>query len=142
MEFDQILRKVYALYLADGSPRVPLVEQHLGPLEPDALTVDDRRNVQEYYRQLTEEHATELQALFRRLCDDMRELSFERASGLIDALRFLQNVIAIALWKYGLAISRDLESFTRGFDRLDVVSERRRLYEQSQKVAPLLDTAI
>jgi hypothetical protein len=135
-DFNLTLRKIYALYLADGWTRVPVIEQRLDIIRPDDLSIDDRRNARDYYYRLVSNYSTELHALFHCLLDDMRSLSFRHASGLVDALMFMQNIFATALWRYELVIGEELETFTRCFDRLDVTSERRRLYDEAQKRTP------
>lgn len=132
MEPNQILRKVYALYLADGGTRVPVMEQYLDIVIPDVPSVDDHRNASDFYRQLVESQPKALDEAFRRLLSDMHGLPYEHSAGLLDALRFLQNILAIALWKYQLPVSEELERFARAFDRLDVAHVRRRLYEEAQ----------
>ena len=55
------------------------------------------------------------------------------AENELRVLAYLQNLVAVALWKHRMAPSETLEGFARQFDRLDVESETRRLYEIAVK---------
>ena len=129
---NQILRKLYGIYAADGWARIPTVERYLGITAPDSLSVDDRRNERDLYQELVMAHPEALSDAFHKMLGGMTGLSYEESNGLLDGLRFLQNIIALALWKHELPVSDTLEAFARKFDRLDVPHVRRRLYEQAQ----------
>lgn len=64
--------------------------------------------------------------------------SFEEADEkYIPAIIFFHDVLAAAMWKFHMDISADFEQFVREYDRLDVKTERIRLYEalKSKNVA-------
>ena len=131
-ELNQLFRRVYALYLADGWARVPVIEQYLDIGTPDVCSIDDWRSVHDLYRDLAEREPKVLDEVFRHLIGKMRGLPYEHCGGLLDALSFLHHVIGTALWKYSLPVSNELECFAREFDRLDVSRVRRLLYEKAQ----------
>gem|GEM_PF-2344291 len=62
----------------------------------------------------------------------MRGTSYEDAADILEALAFIQEVTAIALWRFDCPMSRVLKEFARDFDRLDVPEERYRLYQSAQ----------
>lgn len=133
MEFKALLRKIYALHLSVGRERVAAVEQFLDVEVPDALSVDDHRNLPDFYRELAEQHLEALSGAIHAMLAEMRRRPYECCDELLDALQFLQHVVASALWRYYLPVTSELEAFAREYDRLDVPSERRRLYGAAQR---------
>jgi hypothetical protein len=128
----QLLAKIYALFIDRGRTRMPVFEQHLDMLTPPPISVDDRRNEPAMFRELAENHPDVLNELFQELLRDLRSVSYERSTGILDALAFVQSVGASALWKHHCRVGDPLETFVRQFDRLDVPAERLRLYRFAQ----------
>lgn len=86
---------------------------------------DDRRNESVYYREL---FSDECIGFVAELFDTTQS---KVANGELESLRtleFMQGVFARAIWSYGHALPSRLDGFTREFDRLDVESERARLF--------------
>lgn len=52
---------------------------------------------------------------------------------LFNEIEFLQQVVSTALWKYGIQIKPELESFLREFDRIDDEIERLRIISEFNK---------
>lgn len=125
----ELLAKAYALHVDRGGTRVPVVEQHFDMHNPTSISVDDRRNEHEIYQALMQNDGKAVKQLFNALLTDMRSVSYEHASGIMDALDFLQHVLTTAMWKHHVPVDQRLERFAREFDRLDVPAERRRLYD-------------
>ena len=68
----------------------------------------------------------------RCLSPSTREKYANHKSDALKGLSALQEIIATALWRHGCAVGKRLESFARDFDRLDVPTERERLYALAQ----------
>lgn len=64
----------------------------------------------------------------------MRDRAFENSADLLNALEFLQHVLATAMWKYHLTVDSKLQQFTHEFDRLDVSTEKERLHALAQRI--------
>jgi len=91
-----------------------------------------RRNVADAYGALCKGGCDALLTLFDKLLHAMRNVGYSECGDILDALEFVQLIGATALWKYHVSVGETLEKFVREFDRLDVPSERRRLYEFAQ----------
>ena len=63
---------------------------------------------------------------------EMRGARFGESGDFLNAAVFLQDLVATAMWRYHCNVGADLERFTREFDRLDIESERRRLFDAAQ----------
>ena len=126
----EALAIIYRVDVARGSARVPVLEEILGFEAGPAPSEDDLRNQKSYFERLFSGECREfVDGLYR---DAMSRMSGERYDEAEDELRvlvYLQHLVAVALWKHDLEPSEALERFTRQFDRLDVESERRRLYD-------------
>lgn len=70
--------------------------------------------------------------LLEKLMIEMEGLRFEESETVLDGLEFVQSVGATALWKFNCNLDAELKSFVRGFDRLDAIEERIRLYSFAQ----------
>jgi hypothetical protein len=129
----EILFRIYQLSLECGEAKSSVLEKIL-ECSDSALTVDDWRNEPELYARLFgNECRSMVETLLMDLMRDTKERTFKEANDHIQALSFLQTVIAKALWKYRQEVGLSLEEFAREFDRLDVEHERMRLYECAQR---------
>lgn len=121
---------LYQLHLDQGFPRIALIEAEVAGDMRVAITDDDRRNAEIYYRQLfSEDCRSFIESTYASVMKKMSESSYSEAADPLLALAFLQEIVATALWKYGLDAGKELTKFAREFDRLDVETERMRLYE-------------
>ena len=71
-------------------------------------------------------------SLLKKLMGELKGLRFEESENILDGLEFVQRVSATALWKFNCNLDFELMNFVRGFDRLDTVEERERLYSLAQ----------
>ena len=85
-----------------------------------------------YSALFTGECRLDMETLYLRLLREMRNIPYEQCEDLLEALAFLQQVVATAIWKYHHDVGKHMEAFARDFDRLDVESERMRLYEYAK----------
>jgi hypothetical protein len=132
--FNEILLRVYRLFLDKSGHKINWIEQYLGFDDGVALSLDDKRNEQSVYASLfSEEGRLELEQLYLTLISEMKGVPYEHCSGILEALMFLQEISAVALWKYHQNVGEKMELFVRDFDRLDVPSERVRLYKIAQE---------
>src|ERR1043165_3132848 len=132
IEFYAALSRIYALYLKRGGEPISRVEHFRWAQEPIDVSGDLARNEGDYYRALAGNGFDALRRVYEETLNDMRGQSFEDCGEALRALDFVQFVAATALWKHHLAVGEPLEAFAKSFDRLDVPSERSRLYELAQ----------
>ena len=131
--FSQILLLVYRLFLDGGRRKINWIEQRLGFDGNIALSLDDKRNEPSAYESIfSQEHRPNVEQLYRELLGEMKGVPYQQCDDILDALVFLQEISAIALWKYHQSLGAAMEAFVRDFDRLDVPDERIRLYESVQ----------
>jgi hypothetical protein len=121
-------RKIYGLAVHRNGSRVPVMETYLGLDAPGHVSADDLRNEPALYRELAQDAHSILEDCLQWLLRELRDLRYEEAEGVLDGIAFLQAVSGDVLWRYNAPLSVALEGFVREFDRLDVDSERRRLY--------------
>lgn len=133
--FNQILLLVYRLFLSEGrGKRINWIEQYLGFNGSVGLSADDRRNEPSAYEAIfSEEHRAKLEQLQLKLLNEMNGVPYQQCGDVLEALAFIQEISATALWKYHQSVGAMTEEFVRDFDRLDVSDERVRLYESAQK---------
>jgi hypothetical protein len=128
------LLDIYRAFYERGRVRICTVERWValeGDLRP--LSEDERRNERETYADLfSDECRADVEFLYQTAMREMRGKPYELSGGVLEALDFLQQVVATALWKYRSSVGETLESFAREFDRLDVEDERRRLHALAQ----------
>ena len=70
----------------------------------------------------------ELEKIISELYSEMRGRRFEQCEDIFEALAFIQEILAAALWKYNLCVNPSVEDFARDFDRIDTLAERQRIY--------------
>lgn len=130
----QILHLIYCMFLNRGGKRICCIEKIFKFEEVTVVPTDGWRNESELYSSLfTGESRLELETLYLELLRDMRNVPYEQCEDLLEALTFLQQMLATAMWKYHHDVGWKMEAFTRDFDRLDVESERMRLYQYAQQ---------
>lgn len=130
------LSAIYRAYRTRTGARIAFIEERLAgqdlATEP---TVDEQRNEPTVYTALfSDECRPEVEDFFREALRRMHGKSFSRSEDDLNALAFLQHVVAAAMWKHHCAAGDMLETFARDFDRLDVESERMRLHLRAQKM--------
>lgn len=126
---------IYRAFFERANIRIAFIERMIsfeGELQP--LSEDERRNERETYAALfSEECRSSVEDVYRSAMREMRGQPYALAGDVIEALVFLQETIATALWKHRCNVGKTLESFAREFDRLDVRDERKRLHAVAQK---------
>ena len=129
--WNDILFIIYLLFVKKGVPKIVWIERNFKFIGSNCTSLDDEKNESTLYGKLfNEEGRRKFEALYQRLLNEMRQASYEECSEVFEALMFFQQVAATALWKYHCNIGQEVELFARDFDRLDIPSERRRLYEK------------
>ena len=131
-----ILSIIYRLSINKGSHQVSWMNKYFGNdnINNISISLDDERDEPSLYVELiSKDCRSKIESLYLKLLSEMKEAPYEEANGIIEALMFLQEVAARALWKYNCNIGKKMEYFVRNFDRLDVVGEKHRLYEKVQK---------
>lgn len=133
--FNQLLLLVYRLVLSEGRrKRINWIEQCLGFNGGVGISADDRRNEPSAYEAIfSEEHREKLEQLHLKLLNEMNGVPYQQCGDVLEALAFIQEISATALWTYHHSVGAMNEQFVRDFDRLDVSNERIRLYESAQK---------
>lgn len=132
--FNQILLLIYRLFIGDGGRRVNWIEKRFGFDTGIALSSDDRRNEPGTYEVFfSPEHQAKLEQLYLELLNEMNGVPYQQCGDVLDALAFIQEISAAALWKYRQRVGVTIEEFVRDFDRLDIPEERVRLYKSAQK---------
>ncbi len=130
----EILAAIYRAQAVRGSARVFSLEEDLGFEGDVAPSEDDLRNERTNFERLfSGECNSYVDNLYREAMNRLWGKPYDEAENELRVLAYLQNLVAAALWKHGLVPSETLEGFARQFDRLDVDSERRRLYEIAVK---------
>jgi hypothetical protein len=138
--FNQSLLLVYRLFLHGGGRKIDWMEQYLGYDSKAVLSSDDLMNEPSAYETIfSEENRPKLEQLYLTFLHEMSGISYGQCGDVLEALTFFQEVSAAALWRYHQNVGMMIEEFVRNFDRLDVPSERVRLYEKAQKPFPLHD---
>ena len=132
--FNQILLLVYRLFLREGKRKIDWMERYLGYDGRAALSSDDMKNESSAYDEIfSEEHRPKLEQLYLGLLNEMNGVPYQQCGDMLEALTFIQEISATALWKYSRNVGVVIEEFVRDFDRLDVPDERVRLYEKAQE---------
>jgi hypothetical protein len=125
----EIFGLVYQLRVSAGTERAPLLEQLCGLGLGIGISEDNLRNQREYFEQLfSSECQDAVVGAYKDVSRGMAVKPFQEATADLCALAFIQDIVATAMWKYGIDVGSTLESFARDFDRLDLESERRRLH--------------
>jgi hypothetical protein len=125
---------IYRLFLWRGGQRINSIEQQIGFSGATDVSNDDKRNVESSYEELFGgDGRLGVERFYRSQIAALKGVQFDQCADVLAALAFLQEVVATALWKYGLDVGDSLDAFARGFDRLDLTEERRRLHELAQR---------
>lgn len=128
----EAIYKIYITYVSGGGQAVDYVECYFGiNVEHDSLPTGDSGVEQRtaYKHLFSNDCISVLCEFYAELAEKIVSVRYENSTDLLNAFSFLQWVLATGLWKFKAKLSSDLERFTRNFDRLDVESERVRLYE-------------
>jgi hypothetical protein len=136
MSHDNALQYIYKLYVMRGGQPLRAVELNLTNDDLLPLSrVDLQRNEPQLFSALcqNEDQLAGLRRLYDGLLADLKTSDEAGREHVLDALQFVQGVVATALWKYQQSPGDDLETFARTFDRLDIASERHRLYQLALK---------
>lgn len=97
------------------------------------ITTDEERNERsEYIELFSTQCRAEVEIMYRAAMTQLRADSFQNSTDALNALMFLQETIATALWKYHCEVGAELEGFARTHDRLETLDERRRLHSDAQ----------
>ena len=124
------LTKLYMMHLARQGRRSRFLDHYLlheGYCQP---TQDDYWNEGSMLENLDFlSYSGPVGLLLEVLYKQMTLKAFDDSQDIIDGIMFVQNVIALALWKYRIDVCVELDVFARDFDRLDNLDERRRLYD-------------
>lgn len=131
----KIFSSVYRARVAQGTTRVHALEvclkPHLIPLSGDLR--NESHNISELF---SNKCKTFIDELFFETLDKLKEITYAEAQDIILMLAYLQEILALALWRYNLKPSEKLEGFCRDFDRLDEESERYRLFQFANNPRP------
>src|SRR5947209_7014679 len=114
MSRDNALLYIYKLYVMRGGPPLREVELKLTYDDPSPLSpVDLQRNEPQLFSALcqNEEQLTGLRRLYDGLLADLKSSDEAGREHVLDALQFVQGVVATALWKYHQSPGDDLENF-------------------------------
>ncbi|MEX5573764.1 hypothetical protein Q1J52_12620 [Pseudomonas lijiangensis] len=128
------MKIIYFLFVHQSGRRISILESYINYIDGElAFSEDFLRNEHEMYEELFSlECKGHVLDLLEKLMAEMKVLRFEESGDVLDGLEFVQNVGATALWKFNCSLDSEVESFVRGFDRLDVFEERERLYSLAQ----------
>jgi hypothetical protein len=127
--WEKAVSKLYRGVLTDTGKRSPFLEGLLSIDLSEPFTTDDRRNLpHSYSAAFSGEGLTRMEALFEKLLGELRHRPYAQADEIVDAIEFVQGAIMTAWVRHELSVGQRLMDFCKGFDRLDVPEERRRLY--------------
>lgn len=131
---EMTLQAIYFLFVHVSGRRLTALESYINYVDGEMVFSDDLlRNEPDMYGDLFSSGCKGyLHDLFGELLAELKLLRFEESEAVLDGLEFVQNVGATALWKFNCNLSPDMEDFVRGFDRLDTVEDRKRLYLLAQ----------
>jgi hypothetical protein len=135
----EVLQKIYQLQVSRNAKRLPYIEAYLGMSDPVDVTLDDLRNEHRYYALMAEQQGQTIEQLLRRLLLKLRTGQSVESESVLDAIEFVQGVIADILWRYHHELPRRLERFARQYDRLDRHEERERLRGEVNHSSSLLE---
>jgi hypothetical protein len=128
------LLAVYRIFFDRYRTRIAFIERWMsfqGELKP--LLEDEQRNERQIYTDLfSGECRSCIEELYRTAMQEMRGQPYSVSGDVLEALAFLQEVVATGMWKHRCNVGEMLESFAREFDRLDVSEERKRLHDLAQ----------
>jgi len=126
---------LYGAFLTRSKIRIAFIEAWLGGFEVQpGMTADEQRNEPTLFGALfSDECRHELESLYRAAIESIRGKTFDKCNDGIDALVFLQEIVATAMWKHRCKVGETLEEFARKNDRLDILQERRRLHLEAQQ---------
>lgn len=134
--FEQMLLLVYRLFLDGGGRKIERIEQYIGYDAKATVSSDDMKNEPRAYETIfSAEHRPKLERLYLELLNEMKGVPYQQCENVLEALSFIQEVSATALWMYHQGVGTEIEEFARDFDRLDVPDERVRLYKDAQNVS-------
>src|SRR5262245_45067581 len=130
----QYIAEIYRGLRVDKGQKVVFLENYLaGTVVENISSIDRERNLPYLFESLFSSGCRDkVDHVYTEALNSMRERPFADCADTIDALSFLQEVVAAAMWKYRLTVGAKLEEFARKFDRLDVEEEQRRIYEGAQ----------
>lgn len=128
------VKVLYFLFVYQKGRRISVLESYINYIDGELIFSEDfLRNEPAMYEELFSlECKGYVLNLLEKLMAEMKVLKFEESGRVLDGLEFVQNVGATALWKFNCNLDSEVESFVKGFDRLDVVEERERLYSLAQ----------
>lgn len=131
--FNKNLLNIYRLFLNRGGRKINWMEKWLGFDDVAPVSDDDKMNESNTYAVIfSDEHRQEMEQIFQYIINNMKGLSYIQCEDSLEALAFIQEISATGLWKYHQNVGTKIEKFIRDFDRLDVPTERIRLYENIQ----------
>lgn len=130
----QHMSLLYRAFVARTQMRIVFLEQYIAPQDVRSdLTIDEKRNEPKIYRDLfSSECRIEVERCYLDALLSIRGRTFVQSDDVVNALVFLQGIVATALWKYRCDVGETLEAFARKYDRLDVSAEKRRLHLEAQ----------
>jgi hypothetical protein len=116
--------------------RISFIEEWLGGHEFQlALSDDEKRNERSIFGALfARECQLEMESLYQSAMTNIRGKTFDECDDGLNALAFLQEILATAMWKHRCKVGETLESFARKYDRLDTLEERRELHLEAQQL--------
>lgn len=122
---------IYRDWFESTRVRIAAVERLLDQeREPLGLTIDERRNMRSSYSLLFSEACRkEFGDMYEHLLAQLRGGQYPESADCVMGLRFVQEVVAAAMWRFNMPVGGSLEQFAREFDRLDEPGECRRLHE-------------
>lgn len=136
--FNESLLLIYSLFLHRGGQKINWIEQYIGYDNRTERSSDDMKNEQSAYEVVfSEKNRPILEQLYMKLQNEMNGVTYQQCGDVLEALAFIQEMSATALWKYHQKVGVIIEDFVRDFDRLDVPEERIRLYQKTQKLYSL-----
>jgi len=137
-EIRAALLVVYRKEVQERGQRSRFMEEWISrPLPPEPLSDEEERNLPLFYATLcSPSGSAAMETLFREMMVGMRGRPYEECGDLLQGLAIVQRIAATAHWKYHWEVGPLLMAFARGFDRLDVDSERRRLFDSASMTSP------
>jgi hypothetical protein len=131
---EENLRVMYRIYLHAGNQPSQCLSDRFGFNQAQPVSEDDLRNVEQVFRgAFGAKCRPHFQQLLCQVLEDLGRQPFRDDSDAYSSLAFLQYAVVTAQWKYQCDVGGELSEFACDYDRMDVASERRRLFELAKE---------
>ncbi len=131
--YKKALNIIYWVLVENGVERSHRLETDIG-LKSTPISVDDRRNLPDLYRELFEADGEDfIVSLVDSYMQKLSEAAITNADDIIRTLDLLQGIIMTARAPYEIPVNRGLYAFAQKYDRLDDEGVRLALFKEANE---------